>query len=795
MMIPFNIPLTLAADAAAPASGFWRWLLGLHKLDPRDPRVVLSWTYAVPAWAWAMIVIGCVIVAWLSYRKLLGWRGGRLVAAGVRGLIVLAIAILLARPLLVLPDEEKEVDHVLMLVDRSASGAVRDAHDADHADQRISRNQQLTQMIGGAPALWTELAKSHNLDWYGFSEQLEPLTDPAKLAEPTGRATAMRSAIDESLRRTAGRPISAIVVWSDGRSTEPIGAEMWQRLTQLAAPVYVVPLGDANAPRDLALQRVDAPDRAFVKDAVPVTVTVGQTGEESRGPAPAGTLVKLIDQTTGKVLDTKPVTNLGEPVRLVTSSDAAGPATWRVQLVTPTPEIVEQNNTQLVELTLIDRPIRVLYVEGYPRWEYRYLKSLLVREKSVSSSIMLVSADRTFAQEGTIPLRRLPRTDVEMEMYDVIVIGDVPAAFFSAGELRLIYEQVSTRGAGLLWIAGSHDMPVTYAASALAPLLPMVNAAAWTPVPPPVKLKPTPIAESLGLLKLRAADGGSSGSADESTAWPNLPPLFWAQGVGPLKPAVEVLAADEKTQSPLIARMRYGAGQSMYIATDEIWRWRYGKGDLYFEQFWMQMLRLMARGRLQSGSEAGERARFTVSSRRAAAGDTLVVELQIRDQTLLEKLPTSVDVAVTPVADSAAPGSATQRVDEAAAQSLSLTATDTPGLYRATWSPRVPGKMALRLSTPTLADLGLQQAVLVERSDDELRQPASNHPLLIDLATHTGGKVLTAATLDQLKQLPHTTRTTPRDISEPLWKSPLAFALLLLLLTAEWIGRKMLGLA
>ena len=116
--------------------------------------------------------------------------------------------------------------------------------------------------------------------------------------------------------------------------------------------------------------------------------------------------------------------------------------------------MITENNTARIRLELIDRPIRVLYVEGYPRWEYRYLKNMLMREKSILSSILLLSADRGFAQEGDVPITRLPGDAEEIEPFDVIIVGDVPSSFFSAAQLSLIRDHVGARGAGLLWVGG-----------------------------------------------------------------------------------------------------------------------------------------------------------------------------------------------------------------------------------------------------------------------------------------------------------------------------------------------------
>jgi hypothetical protein len=772
------------AAEAAPA-GFWAWLLNSRRIDPTDATLQIGWEHPMPTWAWALAFIAAGLLAAISYRRLIGRRLGRVTLALARAAALSLLVMLLAGPKLVLPRENVEEDHVLVLLDRSESMTVKDAPSTPAPPAaRITREQQLASALASHPELWNDLAARHHVDWLGFSDRLVEIGDRAKLPEPKGQSSALRTALHQAVRRVAGKPIAGVVVLTDGRSSESIGPDTWRMLNQSGVAVWSVPLGSSTLLADLAIQRVDAPDQAFVNDTVPIAVAVSRVGADpaSSDQAPPGTLLKLIDQTTGAILDQKPVTRFGQTVRLLSTPRAAGQATWKVLLVSPDPELIEENNSATLELTLVDRPIRLLLVEGYPRWEYRYLKNMLLRESSIASSVMLISADRTFAQEGTIPLRRLPRTLEEIKPYDVLVIGDVPASFFSAQQIQLMIEQVAQRGAGLLWIAGEQDTPSTYAASPLSTLLPMASTAVSTPLPAPIHLKPTPLAEALGVLRLLSPE--SSADAD---AWPTgLPPMLWAQTLGPLKPAAEVLAVDESSNAPLVARMRFGAGQSLYVATDESWRWRYGRGELYMEQYWTQLIRLLARGRLQGGSGADDRARLVLSHRRATTSDTLTVELFIADATLLEKQPPTLEVVVEP--DDPTAG--------APSETILLNATQAPGEYRAQWQPRRSGKINLRLAAPTLADLRLIQSLQVDRVDDEMRFPAADHALLAELSEKSGGSVVPVDQLPQLlDKIPDRERRTAADISEPLWNTPLAFALLLLLLTAEWIGRKFLGLA
>ncbi len=74
--------------------------------------------------------------------------------------------------------------------------------------------------------------------------------------------------------------------------------------------------------------------------------------------------------------------------------------------------------------------------------------------------------------------------------------------------------------------------------------------------------------------------------------------------------------------------------------------------------------------------------------------------------------------------------------------------------------------------------------------------PETDHALLEALTATTGGQVLAPDDLGQLPQLlPNRSVQTVKPLSERIWDTPLAFALVLLVLTAEWIGRKVLRLA
>lgn len=866
-------------------------LLGLSRLSWSDARTSVGWRFPLPAWAWILIVLAALVLAGWSYRKLLGNRLARIGLSGVRALILMLIAALLAGPMLVLNQEQVDPDWLLVLVDRSASMNVADAPAPGSApgtltpgmprvvnagEKTVARQAALVAALRAQADVFgaEKLGKNRRIVWLGFdsstyeigaakrpgasdaagggttrpssssSDTAPPEVLPAEVAstplaiaalesaKPDGQSTLLRTAIEQALQRGAGRPIAGVVVMSDGRTPQATGGDLVRRLRQQAVPVFAVPLGSENTKPRVVIASVDAPDRAFINDAVPVGVALDAGGAEAKVD-PSNVVVRLIDTATGAVLDEKRATdvNLRTPVRLTSQSATVGPTRWRVEVKQNAPGSASDDTADAspnedpfaiarkrdVTIDFTDRPLRVLYVEGYPRWEYRYVKNMLVREKTVQSSMMLLSADRAFAQEGSMPITRLPRTSEELKPFDVIVMGDVPPNYFTSDEMTLLRDHVALRGASLLWIGGAIDMPRNYEQTPLSGLLPMRRPSAVDRADPALgaaQVRPTPLAEALSVLRLWSTPASPSANKPagdaKATAWPEkLPPLEWYQTLGELKPGAEVLAeavGQSGKPQPLVVRLRYGRGQSVYVGTDETWRWRYGRGELYFEQFWIQIVRMLARSRLQQGND---RANLAINPRRLEVDQTGVVTLRIQDELIMQRRLDRVAVAVTRESEGGKPVTV-ERIEllRKAVAGAGASGAPLPGApagagtsvtpdmeYETNWRPTLAGRLTLKVVEPALDDLNITQEVEVVRSDDELRQPAPDFDRLAALAKDTGGAVVQLGDLNELTRLvPNRAKRTPNDIREPLGESYLSFILLLVLLTGEWVGRKMIRL-
>ncbi len=879
-IVAASAPVSTPVAAGVTQAPAWiDRLLGLRSLSAAATDVRIEFARPMPAWLWVGIAAACFAIAAWSYWRLIGARRARLCLAVIRGLTLLLLAVLIAGPQLTRANERIEKDWVVMMIDRSASMSIADLPAEVSADREAgeagdggdgqargsrTREDQLKGILAGSAETLESLATKRNVLFTGFDAQAFDIPVSAavgdqpfsvQLGQPTGVRTLLGQSIEQNITRLAARPVAAVVVFSDGRSPDQPSRALLRQLEARRIPVFTVPLGNPLSPPDLAILRVEAPQAAFVGDKIPVAVEVELLSSPQAAGAGEAVSVKveLVDQISGEVVAEQSVdvsrdSPKARPVLLV-SREAPGIARYTVRLAGEGADLSASNNAQDVSIDVSDRPIRVIYFDGYPRWEYRYLKNILVRESSIRSVAMLLDPKRKFIQDGSEIIATLPRSPEEWDVFDVVVMGDVLPGVFTNEQIGQIRDLVSQRGAGLLWIGGSGPTPGAWRGTPLADLLPFVlpqsesdeNAVAtWLS---PVLVKPTAAAQRYGVLQL---------SQDPAAPWPaelldsdlGWPLMRWAQrfSSGMLKPTTEVLATASPAPAaslvispsaptlpgedgaergsevevslqqaePLVMSMRYGAGRVIYVGTDETWRYRYCRGEVLSERFWIPLVRLLAR---ESLGRTGKSALLTASPQQVRLGQSVQVTARIIDQLLLQSRPGVLTASVRKEPTAAEPNPsvfgvtlAPQRADsEFDAGSSTEGSQRVASAYSTAYTAAAPGRYVVELTDPLLAgpsgDAGGPQNITarfeVVSADDELRFPQTDHPALAALAEQTGGRTLTKETLSQLPtMIPNRelrVLTTP-DV-ETLWDKPAVWILLMLLLITEWAWRRIIKLA
>jgi hypothetical protein len=789
---------------------------GRAGLRPGDPGVEFGFARPLPPWGWLLVLVAAGLLAGWSYRRMAGPRVARGALAVLRAGVLAGLVLVISGPQLVRPNDRIEKDWVLVLVDRSASMSIPDSM-VDGA--RATRDEQLAGALARSGEMWASLSKDRDVVWMGFDRGAFDLAagpeGAPELGTPGGRGTSLGAALEQAMRRAAARPVSGVVILSDGRSADEPGRAALRRLAADHIPVITVPLGSAEPAIDLAIGSAEAPAMAFVLDAVPVQVRLERLGGDEGVDGP-GAQVELVDRATGIVLDRQDAVFDGDEARLTLKArpEDPGQASWLVRLVPGGPDLIETNNQAALTLELVDRPVRVAYFDGYPRWEYRYVKNLLLRESSISSVTMLLAANRRSMQEGNMTLDSLPRSQEEWARFDVVVIGDVRPEMFSREQMEQLKEHIASRGGGLLWIGGPGATPLAWASTPLADLLPFRITAAETgaplvrPWPEPVTMSRTALAARLGVLDLSDPPGDGTLLSGADPGWParlsdpetGWSLLRWSQRIEPeaVKPTAEVLATispvaspdGEEGATPAVLSMRYGAGRVLYVATDETWRWRYARGEAMQERFWLPLIRMQGR---ESLARSAKPAMLEVTPRRALVDQPVRIALRLLDQSLVDQRLPSVTVRLERLDEDEPREPVVLRLaqeDDGASRSVTQT-------YSTTWLPAEPGKYSVLVVEPTLASLKLAAPVEVAYPDDELRQPRTDHALLARLSQETAGRVVAPENLSMLPGLlpKRDLRIAGAPDIETLWDRPMVLALLLGLLTAEWVGRKLIQLA
>lgn len=764
-------------------------LFGLDAVRFGVEGVRFGWQHPWPGWVWALLIGGSGVLGWWVYRRVPMSKRWRATFSVVRAAALLVVLTMLSGPALIESSRRVEPDWIIVMADRSAS------MDAADGPGGITRDAQLREALRKGWPQWAQRAKHSRIVWLGFADgafDLNASEAGVNLGTADGGRTDLAGALDAALDRAAARSLAGIVVLSDGRSSSSLSASSWERLRAQAAPVFTVALGATGQTQDLAVT-ASAPGRAFVDDAVPVAVRIDQVAQDG---ARIDATARLIDQDTGLVLDEREVHLEGgsAELTLLSTPKLAGEQRWRVEISTSVQDLVAENNQQDVVLEVLDEPLRVVYLDGTPRWEQRYLKNLLLREDSITSSALLMAPHRRYTQEGDVALIALPSSPEEWATIDVVVLGDVRPELLGDETMNQLREHVATRGAGLVWIGGAAATPHAYRGTPLAALLPFVtdgrgSTSVWDG---PVTLARADAADALGVLRLgdRLREPWPAQLLDPATGWSRL----WGVqriGIDQLKPAAVPLAfaisesSGEDPQGwPAVMTMRFGAGRVIYMAADETWRWRYGLGDLLFDRFWLPMIRMAGR---QSVARLGTEAAVRIDPRRPVAGRPVSVEVRLLDQSLVDAADAEVELAFTRTGD---PDAEPERVE------VRRRGTDDP-TFLGTWIPSQPGTYQLSAATPLLAGVGLEQEVRVVRADDERRDPRPDHALLAKLAERTGGREVPtaefAALADEIPNREVVVASPPKV--ETLWDTPLMLLVLIGLLTLEWVGRRLFRLA
>ncbi len=596
--------------------------------------------------------------------------------------------------------------------------------------------------------------------------------------EPNEPVTRLGDSLAQVAAESATLPIGAIVLLSDGSdNAHGIDRSALAALKQARIPVHTIGFGPESLTTDVEMLTAIAPTRALPGARIPITARIRHAGFDNR-PA------KLTAVSEGRVLASRQIT-LPPRGQLAAESltiavGKAGALNVEVKVEPLGGELSPDNNAQSVLVQIEDRVPRVLYIEGEPRWELKFIRRAAEADKDIELVSLLRTTQNKFYRQGisspTELVNGFPTTAEEIFAYDGLIIGSVEAGAFSPAQIALIRAFADRRGGGVLFLGGRASLSDgAWQATDVADILPVTlstrnNAFARTPV----KVELTPQGALHDLTRL---DDSPSANA---ARWRALPPIADFQETGAPKPAALVLAEalTQRGRQPLLAVQPFGRGRVALLATGGTWKWQMlmDARDQSHETFWKQILRWLV-------SESRSRLSARVSE--SVLNDTanLRIDAEVFDSNFLPNSEAAVEARIT------MPGGET---------SLAALQPDPvrPGHYSAEFKALSAGAYVAQL-TARQGDSEFARDELMFRRQDgvaEAFHPEQDRPLLEDLAAQTGGRYWT----------PESSRDLPKEIEfseaglsvrelHDLWDMPAMFLLLIGLKSAEWLLRRRWG--
>ena len=274
--------------------------------------------------------------------------------------------------------------------------------------------------------------------------------------------------------------------------------------------------------------------------------------------------------------------------------------------------------------------------------------------------------------------------------------------------------------------------------------------------------------------------------ATTEAIWHALPAVTWLLQIDEVKPGAQVLAVDPGRTNqngsplPVIVRHYVGAGDVLFHATDETWRWRWRTDDRYFARYWGQVVRRLGRGRLAAGRGG---VRLRVDRSRYVAGERVGLQARFVDPS---RAPAGDDAVVVRLES-----------DNGPPRELNLRRRlGRRGVFDASVEALPPGNYVARMLRPRQANLSAEARFEVRVPKREMARVAVDMTSLRNAAERTGGRSYEVGTASQLRNdlpLPRES-TVDRLPPRTLWNSNAMLAVFVAVLTIEWLWRRRVGM-
>ncbi|MDX2154848.1 MAG: glutamine amidotransferase [Bryobacteraceae bacterium] len=721
-----------------------------------------------PVWVLALLILAAAaLFLWLALRRASLISKPKLAAVVALQLALTAVVLtLLWRPALQVSTLKPQQNIVAVVVDDSRSmglvesGVSRSAAAKKELDSRLVKG----------------LSEKFQVRMYRLAESLQRI-DKTEALTAAGAATRLGENLKTLMAEAGTLPIGAVVLMTDGGDNSGgIDLETTSEIRRRRIPVHTVGFGRERFAKDVELSEVQLAPRALADSRLNAQVTLRQSGYD-------GSAAKITVKSDGKTVATHIAQLKGAPQQMesvLLSAGVAGAKSLTFQVEPLNGEENSGNNTLTRMVNVEARKPRVLYIEGEPRWEFKFIRRAVEEDRSLDLVTILRTTQNKIYRQGIKDAKELeqgfPARPEELFEFDGLIIGNVEAGYLTPAQQELVKLFADRRGGGVLFLGGRATLgDGGYSKSSLAEVLPVsLPLSTKSFERDPAKAEVTPAGRDSIICRL------AEDPAKNAERWKAMPPVADLQEVGAPKPgAVVLLEADRKAKrTPLLVTQNYGRGRTAVFATGGSWRWQMlqESSDKTHEIFWQQLLRWLV-------SETPGRVLATTPRQVLEDEPKVAFRAEIRDKSYLPVSDARVEARV------AGPDGFSQIVElrpDPLTQGVYIgeISTEKPGSYLAEFAAK-RGEEDLGRDVMTF----LRQDGVAENFRAE-----QNRDLLEKLAETTGGRYWKPSDLAALpEQVTYSEAGITIRESRDLWDMPIVFLTLLALRAGEWLLRRKWG--
>ncbi|MGI8744820.1 MAG: glutamine amidotransferase [Bryobacteraceae bacterium] len=726
-----------------------------------------------PLWIlWVLMLAGAAVLAAAL------WRSRSRIAPSVQGAkpaivwllqtaLVALLLLLLWQPALSVATLKPQQNIVAVVVDDSRSMNTKDAGTSRSAEAVRTLNNGLIK----------QLQAKFQVRLYRMGDHLERIAklDQLNASEP---ATHLGSDLKEVVAEAATLPIGAIVLLSDGSDNSGgIDLETLSEIRGRRIPVHTIGFGREQFAHDIELTDVQMPSRVLANSRLQAQVSFRQRGY-------AGRRVRLNVKESGKTVASSDILvkegGVSQTEAVIFNAGPAGVKNIQVA-IDPLADEENRHNNLLTRVLGVDsgKP-RILYMEGEPRWDFKFIRRAVEDDKSIDLVTILRTTQNKIYVQGVATKAELqegfPTKVEDLFGFSGIVLGSVEANYFTAAQQELIQQFVDRRGGGLLFLGGRASLSDGgYNKAPFTDLLPVrLPDRKNTFHRDPATAELTKAGRESLICRIEEDPGKNV------QRWKKLPYLMNFQEVLAPKPGAVELA--EMTASghkmPLLITQNYGRGRTAVFATGGDWRWQMLQPieDMSHEVFWRQLLRWLV---------SDTPTRVVASTPRPVISDEGGVHLraEVRDTTYLPAGDAQVEAHVV------GPNGGSETVD------LHPDPLE-QGVYTADWNAGQAGSYVVEVSAKRGKE-ELGRDVITVRREDGLAENfhlEQNRELLEKLSSQTGGRYYKPSEANQLGQdIAYSDAGITVRETKDLWDMPIVFFLAILLRSSEWLLRRKWG--